>query len=120
MPTPRLLKEVLDMAAKHGAAAPGLPVADTIKRVDDDGRVRETMSRDCLRAVQTPQVARRSWFLEALSQASGHMRDYTDDASMLEGADYPVYISQGDAMNRKITTPEDLDWLASQLHGGRA
>ncbi|MDX8410382.1 MAG: 2-C-methyl-D-erythritol 4-phosphate cytidylyltransferase [Mariprofundaceae bacterium] len=120
MPTPRLLKEVLDMAKKNGAAAPGLPVTDTIKRVDADSKVGETLSRDCLRAVQTPQVARRAWFLDAMKQASGRMRDYTDDASLLEGAGYPVYISQGDAMNRKITTPDDFDWLASQLRGGRA
>jgi len=119
MPSSTLLRDVFDLAAKHGAAVPGLPVTDTIKRVDRDGKVCETLAREMMRAVQTPQVARRTWFLDALKQASGHMRDITDDASLLENAGFPVHISQGDAMNLKITTPEDIDWLTSRIRVGR-
>lgn len=120
MPSPALLADVLDVAERHGAAVPGIRVTDTIKLVDDCGKVRETLERGSLRAVQTPQVARKSWFIEALKRSSGHMRDYTDDASILEAAGFPVYVSQGDSLNRKVTTREDVDWLIRQIRRGGA
>lgn len=117
LPSAALLKDVLDVAIRHGAAVPGLPVNDTIKRVDDAGRVVETPDRSRLVAVQTPQVARRAWFEAALQKEAHRLHSHTDDASMLEAAGYPVYISRGEAVNRKITTQEDLAWLQQQLEG---
>jgi len=114
-PPPALLAAVFDAAARHGAAVPGLPVHDTIKRVDDRGRVLATPPRHELMAVQTPQVARRAWFEQALDQLGAEASRCSDDASMLEACGFPVYVSLGDAMNRKVTTREDLDWLAMHL-----
>ncbi len=111
VPSPALLARVLDAAHEHGAAVPGIPVHDTVKRVDDEGRVLQTLDRHVLRAVQTPQVARREWFAVAIASEKGRMHRYTDDASMLEAAGFPVFISRGDVNNRKITTPEDMMWL---------
>ncbi len=111
IPSKDLLAAVLDAAAEHGAAVPGLAVHDTIKQVDADGRVVATLDRTTLRAVQTPQVARRDWFDEAASRFSGELHRFTDDASMLEAAGFPVYVSEGEAANRKITTRADFDWL---------
>jgi len=116
MPTPALLADVLDMAERFGAAIPGIEVADTIKRIDERGRVLETPDRRRLRAVQTPQVARRDWFEEALALEAERLSSHTDDASLLEAAGFPVHISRGDAMNRKVTRPEDMDWLRTMLN----
>lgn len=118
MPSVALLKDVLDVASEYGAAVPGLPVNDTIKRIDKNGRVLDTPDRASLVAVQTPQVARREWFEVAMQKELDRLHLHTDDASVLEAAGYPVYISRGDIMNRKITTPEDLNWLEQQLAGG--
>jgi 2-C-methyl-D-erythritol 4-phosphate cytidylyltransferase len=117
LPSKQLLKDVLDVAAMHGAAVPGLPVHDTIKRVDGEGRVVETPDRTTLRAVQTPQVAHRDWFVQAIEKERSRLHLHTDDASVLEAAGFPVYISQGDTTNRKVTTQADMDWLKAYLKG---
>lgn len=115
MPSPALLKHVFDVADLHGAAVPSLAVHDTIKRIDSDGKVLETPDRSSLVAVQTPQVAKRLWFESALKREAGRLHLHTDDASVLEAAGYPVYISDGDVDNRKVTTPDDLIWLENLL-----
>ncbi len=115
LPSPALLAGVLDAALAHGAAVPGLPVTDTIKRVDADGRVLETPPRAMLRAVQTPQAARRDWLEDAARRLVGRLGEFSDDAALLEAAGYPVHVSAGDAANRKITTREDLRWLEMRL-----
>ena len=115
LPSKALLKDVLDVAEKHGAAVPAVTVHDTIKRVNADGRVLETPDRTYLRAVQTPQVAQRDWFVQAIEREKDHLHMHTDDASVLEAAGFPVYVSQGDLVNRKITTQADMDWLVSYL-----
>jgi len=117
LPSAELLADVIDVAQRCGAAVPGLAVADTIKRVNAEGRVVETPDRNLLRAVQTPQVARKVWFEKALALEAGRLHLHTDDASLLEAAGFDVYISRGEINNRKITTQEDLHWLESQLRG---
>ncbi len=111
LPSQALLASVLDAAEKYGAAVPGLPVHDTIKQVDADGCVVTTLNRACLRAVQTPQVARRDWLLEAVHRFADNLACFTDDAALLEAAGFPVFISEGEMNNRKITTQQDMDWL---------
>lgn len=118
IPSPALLGRVLETAFKHGAAVPGVAVHDTIKQVDSGGKVLATLVRATLRAVQTPQVARRAWFAQALDSAQDSGVEWTDDASLLEAAGFPVHVSEGEESNRKITTAEDLDWLR-RLTAGR-
>jgi len=115
LPSRALLADVLDVAERYGAAVPGVAVVDTIKRIDANGKVLQTLQRNTLRAVQTPQVARRVWFEQALQQETGSLHKHTDDASLLEAAGFDVYMSRGDSRNRKITTIEDLNWLESEL-----
>ena len=117
IPSRRMLEDVFDAAERYGAAVPGVAVTDTIKRVDVDGMVVETPDRHSLRAVQTPQVARREWFVQAIEKESERLESHTDDASLLEAAGYPVHISHGDANNRKVTTMGDIDWLERALEG---
>ncbi|RMG92965.1 MAG: 2-C-methyl-D-erythritol 4-phosphate cytidylyltransferase [Zetaproteobacteria bacterium] len=114
VPSPALISHVLDAALEHGAAVPGLALHDTIKRIDARNNVLATLPREQLVAVQTPQVARRVWFVDALDRA-GTLEEYSDDASLLEQAGYPVHVSQGEAINRKVTTVDDLRWLEAQL-----
>jgi len=115
LPSKALLADVLNMAERFGAAVPGLAVHDTIKRVDANGKVVETPDRQTLRAVQTPQVAKRDWFEQALALESERLHLHTDDASLLEAAGFNVHVSRGDVDNRKITTMADLAWLKSVL-----
>jgi len=115
LPSKALLSDVLDVAERFGAAVPGLQIHDTIKRIDSDGKVLETPQRQYLRAVQTPQVAKRQWFEKALMLESDRLHLHTDDASLLEASGFDVHVSNGDILNRKITTMEDLAWMKSVL-----
>ena len=109
-----LFRRVVD-AVRTGADAvvPGIPVVDTIKRVDATGRVVETPSRDELVAVQTPQGFRR----EALAAAHESGDDATDDAALIEQAGGTVVVVSGEATNLKLTTPRDLESLRAHLAG---
>jgi 2-C-methyl-D-erythritol 4-phosphate cytidylyltransferase len=93
------------------AAVPALPVADTIKVVVD-GTVVSTPDRSTLVAVQTPQAFRA----DALRSAHAQGGDATDDAALVEALGGRVVVVDGEATNRKITVPEDLEW-ARELEG---
>ncbi|HEY1479386.1 MAG TPA: 2-C-methyl-D-erythritol 4-phosphate cytidylyltransferase, partial [Gaiellales bacterium] len=92
------------LAAGADAVIPGVAVADTIKRVAG-GVVVETLRRDDLVAVQTPQGFRRDVLVEALAGEHG---DATDCATLAERAGRTVTVVEGDLGNYKITTPADL------------
>jgi 2-C-methyl-D-erythritol 4-phosphate cytidylyltransferase len=102
-------------AVEDGAdgAVPAIPVADTIKVVDDTGQVMRTPPRGSLRAVQTPQAFRA----EMLRRAHASLGESTDDAALVEAEGGKVVVVDGDVVNRKITTREDLEWARAQ-HGG--
>lgn len=104
-----VITAALQAAAQTGAAAPAVPVKDTIKVADADGRVQNTPDRATLYAVQTPQCFSRKLYLEALERVTGEKAHLvTDDCSLFELADFPVTLTQGDYENYKITTKEDL------------
>lgn len=104
-----VITAVLTAAAADGAAAPAVPVKDTIKIADGAGRVAATPDRASLYAVQTPQCFRRSLYLQALSAVTGEKASLvTDDCSLFELAGLPVTLTKGDYANYKITTKEDL------------
>ncbi|MFZ4894671.1 2-C-methyl-D-erythritol 4-phosphate cytidylyltransferase [Plantibacter sp. Mn2098] len=87
-------------------AVPGLAVADTIKRIDDEGHVLETVDRSTLAAVQTPQGFPRAALIEAYRAAD---REYTDDAALYASAGHQVATVPGEALAFKITTPWDAE-----------
>jgi len=115
VPSRQLLGDVFDAAEKHGAAIPGISVTDTIKQINETGKVVSTLDRKTLRAVQTPQVARRDYLDRAVRACADDLSRFTDDAALLEAAGFDVYVSQGDPLNRKITTREDLQWLENYI-----
>ena len=105
--TPKLITETIAAADFHGAAAPAIPVKDTIKNVQNHW-VYGTPDRNALRAVQTPQVFYLPDLMTALTQAVKDGASITDDCSALERMGIPVYLVDGQESNLKITTPMDL------------
>ena len=102
-----LLETVLTRAAQCGAAAPAVPVKDTIKRARD-GVVVDTLDRAELFAVQTPQVFQTDLIRGALERALEEGAALTDDCSAVERLGIGVALTEGDYRNLKLTTPEDL------------
>ncbi|MCW2548129.1 MAG: 2-C-methyl-D-erythritol 4-phosphate cytidylyltransferase, partial [Mycobacterium sp.] len=111
---PVALIEAVAAAVRAGAAAvvPGLPVDDTVKRIDSAGRVVETPPRDFLRAIQTPQGFTRE-LLERAHQLDAP--EATDDAALVELLGEPVLVIAGSAEAFKITRPQDLARAEAQL-----
>jgi 2-C-methyl-D-erythritol 4-phosphate cytidylyltransferase/2-C-methyl-D-erythritol 2,4-cyclodiphosphate synthase len=109
-----LISRVLSALDKHPAVIPAIAVADTIKRIDADGRISETIERKQLVAVQTPQ----GFHFDALFAAHQRFKGeaMTDDAALLEKAGNPVIIVEGDVYNSKVTTPADLKHMQTLLN----
>src|SRR5438093_6051716 len=103
--TAELIEGGLEAARETGAAAPAIPIADTVKEVGPDGIVLRTLDRSRLWAVQTPQVFRYDLLLRAHREITA---DVTDDAAMVEALGEPVRLVEGSRANIKVTTVEDL------------
>ena len=95
---------IAEVRAGADGAVPGIPVADTIKRVDATGRVIETPDRAALRAIQTPQA----FSAAVLRRAHAGAGEATDDAALVEDLGATVVVVDGDPSNLKITAAEDL------------
>jgi 2-C-methyl-D-erythritol 4-phosphate cytidylyltransferase len=106
--SPALFDSVVAAVGDAAGAVPVLPVADTVKRVSDD-LVIETVPRDGLVLVQTPQAFRFDGLLDAHERAAKERTEFTDDAALLEWAGGAIRTVRGERDNIKITTPEDLD-----------
>lgn len=106
--TQDLLGEVIQKARECGAAAPAVPVTDTIKRARD-GLVEETLDRETLFAIQTPQVFEASLLKAALQKAMEDGVTLTDDCAAAERLGMRIFLTKGDRSNLKLTTPTDLD-----------
>jgi 2-C-methyl-D-erythritol 4-phosphate cytidylyltransferase / 2-C-methyl-D-erythritol 2,4-cyclodiphosphate synthase len=107
--SPALIDRAIAAALQHGAAAPGLAIADTVKRIDDAAMVEETLDRGRLRTVQTPQAFSFAVIVEAHRRAAAAGRDdFTDDAALAEWAGHRVGVFEGEAQNVKLTTNEDF------------
>lgn len=105
--TQAVIAEAVEAAERCGAAAPAVPVHDTIKQAEN-GLVRATPERKTLFAVQTPQVFDVRLLKTVLRAAMERGIALTDDCSAVEAAGKPVVLTQGCEENLKITTPVDL------------
>ena len=112
-----VISRVLAATAEYGAAVPGLPLSDTVKRVGDTGQVRVTIPRSLildgetlngLTAVQTPQGARIELLNAAYAAYDFAQSEATDEASLLESLGATVVVVPGDPTNIKITRAEDV------------
>lgn len=111
---PALIERGLQAAQSSGAAVPGIPVADTIKLVSESGSIEQTLPRDRLRAIQTPQIFLFDLIWEAHSRYSDSEQLFTDDAAMLEAVGHDVQVFAGDPDNIKVTRPQDFGRIASR------
>lgn len=120
--TPALASKVIEALGHDpgvSAAIAAAPVSDTIKRVEDDGAVSETLARAGLWAVQTPQVFRRDALQRALDVSDELLAAATDDAWLVERLGGRVIVVDVGAENLKVTTPLDLQ-LAGMLLARRS
>ena len=105
--TEAVIDRTIRAAHTYGAAAPAIPVKDTIKVVEG-GIVSSTPDRVTLKAIQTPQVFDIDLLKGALKKAFETGATITDDCSAVELLGYKVKIVEGDERNIKVTTPMDL------------
>lgn len=141
-----MIERVFAAAEQYGAAVPGLAMSDTVKRVLGDGgeglgsgdeaegdpldalfggqagsidvvgKISETVSREGLYRVQTPQVFEKGLITEAYAKLSpDNAAGITDDASVAERAGHEVYIVEGDPLNLKLTHPEDVELMEAVM-----
>jgi 2-C-methyl-D-erythritol 4-phosphate cytidylyltransferase len=96
------------VVGKHQAGTLAVPVKDTIKRVNADGMVEETLNRKQLWSILTPQMVERNLLLHAHEQALDQQTMATDDAMLVEMMGVPVCVVEGEYTNIKITTPDDI------------
>jgi 2-C-methyl-D-erythritol 4-phosphate cytidylyltransferase len=112
--TSDLLDNGLNAAKETGAAVAAVPVKDTIKQSDSNRVVQETLQRDRLWMIQTPQVFRFDIISKAYSCINN---DATDDASLVEQSGGKIKLYQGSYGNIKITTPEDVIFAEALARG---
>ena len=103
-----VISQVLESVIENNAVSVMTKTTDTIKEVDEDGKIIKTIDRSKLYNTQTPQAFRTELILSAHKQLKN--KQFTDDASMLEELDVPVFIVIGSYNNIKITTKSDLDF----------
>lgn len=118
---PFVQEEQLELLVKilktEQAAVLAVPVKDTIKRVDQQGKILETLPRPELWAIQTPQAFHYPLVLEAHEHAQKQGILATDDAALIERLGLTVKVVQGHEHNIKLTTPEDLglaQWILQE------
>lgn len=111
--SPDVIDNCFAEAERQGAAIPVIPLTDSIREKEGDSSSRP-VDRNQFVAVQTPQVFRSDWLLDAYRQL--YMTDFTDDASVVEAWGYPISLVQGNRENIKLTTPFDLLIAQACIH----
>lgn len=106
--TGEIIAGAVAAARKYGAAAPAVPLTDTIKELDDSGLAARTVDREKLRAVQTPQIFQEGLIRAALQKALEDGAVLTDDCAAVERLGMKVMLTTGSEENIKLTTPADL------------
>lgn len=110
--TPEIIDEVIQRAAKYGAAIAGLPAVDTVKQVErtaDGALVTATIPRERVVMAQTPQGFQYPVLKKAFDEAAADGFMGTDEASLVERSGHEVAVVMGSPRNIKITTPGDME-----------
>jgi 2-C-methyl-D-erythritol 4-phosphate cytidylyltransferase len=108
------LERCFSMAAEKGSAIPCIPVSESLRVEEDDHSY--PVDRTQYRLIQTPQVFRWEIIKKAYDQE--YLPEFTDDASVVEKAGFPIYLVEGNPENIKITSPADLLMAAALMEGG--
>jgi len=115
-----LIERTIAAIEKHGAAIVALPAIDTIKQVErtaDGALITATIPRELIVHAQTPQGARVPLLRRAFAEAAADEFFGTDESSLLERANIPVYVVPGTSRNFKVTQPGDLEIAEFYLAG---
>ena len=112
------IDEIVGAAKNHGAASAVGRINDTVKLVDADGIIKETVPRDYLRAAETPQVFSREIYEKALKASEGMC--VTDDNMMAELVGAKIAAVETVGYNFKITTPTDVEYAEFLIERGHA
>lgn len=112
--TGRIIENVVSGLEEYSAVTCGMPVVDTVKRVDENGVVVNTLDRTNLVSVQTPQGVRVGDYKRAIEKV-GDVSRFTDDTSIMEAAGFKVLTVEGSRSNIKITTKDDIALAESLL-----
>jgi 2-C-methyl-D-erythritol 4-phosphate cytidylyltransferase len=104
-----LISRSVALARECGAVSVAAPIVETIKRADLEQNVTKSVDRSGLWGMQTPQVFRFDWLVDAYKRIVDSGRSVTDEVSALQQAGYPVRLLQNTDWNIKITFPRDLD-----------
>jgi 2-C-methyl-D-erythritol 4-phosphate cytidylyltransferase len=112
--TPKLITDCFLLAEKHGAACCAAPIPDTVKRASYEQLVTESVDRQNLWAMQTPQIFSSGLILQAYASLMAHNELVTDEVSAIQKIGKRVALLQNDDYNFKITFPRDLP-LAEQV-----
>jgi 2-C-methyl-D-erythritol 4-phosphate cytidylyltransferase len=113
----QVIPRVLDSVEADGAAVAALPVADTLRSDAGDGWAGETVNRDGVWRMQTPQAFRFSWIMDAYQRIGVGGEEHTDDVAIARRAGYRVKLVPGSNLNFKLTIPEDVE-LARRICRG--
>lgn len=111
-----MIERVVAQARLGTGAVAALPVTDTLKRVDDAGRIVETVDRSALWRAQTPQGFPREMIEHAYREAFAQGITATDDAALCERFGFPVVVVQGSERAMKVTTAEDFARVEAVYH----
>lgn len=113
--TEKDISAVIGDVKKYGAAAVGATVTDTLKTVDEDGRIVSTVDRDKTVRIYTPQGFMTEEIRDLHKRAAADGIEVTDDCSVFEHYGRTVHFTRGDSENIKVTTPEDIFFCENAL-----
>jgi 2-C-methyl-D-erythritol 4-phosphate cytidylyltransferase len=102
------ITQVFQFACQHGGATLAEPITDTLKRADAKGFVSAAIDRECLYAMQTPQIFSRRLLVDAYASVVANKVSITDEVSAVERSGKKVFLVSNDQPNLKITFPRDL------------
>ena len=118
--TPAMIERCLESARNNGAAACARPVTDTLKRINDEGFIIESVDRAHLWAVETPQIFRAELLRHAYDEVTASGARVADETSAVQAAGAPVALVDTAGWNGKITYPADLELARLVLRGRTA
>jgi 2-C-methyl-D-erythritol 4-phosphate cytidylyltransferase len=107
--TPKLIRDCLEMAQRHGAACCASPIPDTVKRASLEQMVQESVERTGLWAMQTPQVFSSGLILQAYAALIAKHEMVTDEVSAVQKLGKKIALLKNEEWNFKITFPHDLE-----------
>ncbi len=111
------IKRVANATLEYGAVTCAVKLKDTIKHIDNEGKVLSTPDRNTLVSVQTPQGFNTELYKDSVNKSQFKLDSFTDDCSLVESLGHDVYTVDGDYKNIKITTAEDLLFAKTLIKG---